>query len=350
MPRRRIRPGSIMRRYGVNSVFAFAVNITFIAGMLLMMPACMPTYPKETLSQTVKAVCKVEYGMDVDVTVKDSTMGIYYPMKGLLNVSLGINEEAWDEISNLVLVASRVVLSTDANIKFYCVITQDVRLPELQMVIIKHDEDVKHGMYRHISRGESFKRTLFSVNLTPQAEKERSIEKIFNKLGVADETREKVLQEFFRSSPTRLSDIGYWRGNFYLKDITMEEFLASQIANRIKIDFQGDKKLTEFYNYKSSEGNFVSEEREKFFLINFKIFDQEDVEKDIDLRLRKIQQILHITNEVVYGYKFRDFDFLLLQDQLENAKLRVSGQDVYDFNKKNLLVQDIVQAPAGYFQ
>jgi hypothetical protein len=287
--------------------------------------------------------------MDVDVTVVGSTMGLYYPMKGLLDVGLGVSKTAWDDISDLVLVASRVVLSTDADIKFYCVITQDARLPELQVVIIKYVEDVKRGMYRNISRNESYKRTLFSINLTPQARKERSIEKVFEKLNIEKATREKVMDEFFRAPPTKLSDIGYWRGRFYLKDITMQEFLAAQIANRVKIDFRTEKDLSENYDYKSAEGEFVFDKNRKHFLLQFKIADKSGAEGLMDSREEKVRQLLNIANEVVYGYKFRNFDYLEMIDQYENAKLVVDGRDVYDFNKKKMPVQEIVHAPAGYF-
>jgi hypothetical protein len=339
----------LKRSFPAKKYLILIVGMVILAGGVFYLSSCMPTYPKEKLPDTVKAVCKLEYDMDVDVVVTGSTMGIYYPMKGLLDIGLGIRKEAWDTVSNLVLVASRVVLSTDADIKFYCVITQDARLPELQVVIIKHVEDVKRGMYRNISRNESYKRTLFSINLTPQAKKERSIEKVFDKLDIEEKAREKVMDEFFRSEPTKLTDVGYWKGRFYLKDITMEEFLASQIANRIKIDFRTDPKLTEIYDYKSAEGSFVSDKGVRYFLINFKIIDKHAGDELTSPRVQKIQKLIHIANEVVYGYKFKDFDFLEMMDQYENARLRVMREDIFDFNKKKLSVQDIVQAPVNYF-
>ena len=204
-------------------------------------------------------------------------------------------------------------------------------------------------MYRNISRSESFKRTLFTINLTPQAKKERSIEKVFDKLAVEDETRQKVLDEFFRSPPTKLSDMGYWKGNFYLKEITMGEFLAAQIANRIKIDFRADKNLMKLFDYKVAEGAYTSTGGSKSFLIKFKIAPQSGAGDAASLREKKIREIVHIANKVVYGYKFKKFDFLVLEDQLENAKLKVSEKDVYNFGKKRLSVRDIVQAPVGYF-
>ncbi len=312
------------------------------------MSACVPTYPKEQLPEMVKKICKIEYDMDVEVAVDGSTISIYHPMEGLLDANMGISEDAWDQISNLILIASRVVLSTDADIKFYCVITQDARLPELQVVIIKYVEDVKRSMYRNISRGESFKRTLFSINLTPQAKKERTIEKVFNKLGVDEDTRQKVLEEFFRSPPVKLSDFGYWRGKFYIRDITLEEFLADQISNRIKLDFRSDKNLSEKFKYKTSEGLFVSTEVGNAFIVKFKISDQSD-DEEIKLREEKIGKILKIVNTVVYGYKFKNFSFLEMEDQLENVKLRVSMDNVYELERKHLEVKEVVRAPSGYF-
>ncbi len=336
----------IFKKYYLGIGFVAAIILTCAAFIL---SSCTPTYPKEKLPEAIKNVCEIEYGMKVDVSVMDSTVGIYYPMEGLLDVGLGISKDAWDQISNLILVASRVVLSTDADVKFYCVITQDVRLPELQVVIIKYVEDVKHGMYRNISRSESFKRTLFSVNLTPQAKKERTVEKIFENLGVEDDTREKVLDEFFRSPPTKLSDIGYWKGHFYLKSITLGEFLAAQMASRIKIDFRQDEKLMEFFQYKSSEGEYMKDPEGEFFLLKFKIADQRASDGIIEMRKKKVQEILRIANEVVRGYKFQNFKFLKMEDQLENVDMFVGEEDIYDFDKEKLSIENIVQTSGNYF-
>lgn len=285
--------------------------------------------------------------MKADVVVEGSTMGIFHPMEGLLDTNMGISKEAWDKISNLILIASRVVLSTDADIKFYCVITQDARMPELQVVIIKYVNDIKLGMYQNISRGEAFKRTLFSINLTPQARKERSVETIFSRIGVGDDVKEKVLDEFFRSAPTKLSDIGYWKGQFYLKDVTMPEFLASQIANRIKIDFRSEKPFMSDYSYKSAEGLYGTGLDAKYFLINFRI---DEVGSDTgELKTLKIRKLLEITSEVVSGYRFEDFNFVIMNDQAEDVRLRVERKDVYGYNPKRTPPYDIVQAPKGYF-
>ncbi|MBF0253367.1 MAG: hypothetical protein HQL29_06070 [Candidatus Omnitrophica bacterium] len=316
----------------------------------LHMTSCMPSYPKEKLPEMIKEIFRIEYKMDVDVAIEGGTLGIYHPMEGLLDVNMSISTEAWDQISNLILVASRVVLSTDADIKFYCVIAQDVRLPELQVVIIKYVDDVKHGMYRSIGRDESFKRTLFNINLTPQAKKERSVESIFDKLGLEEDVRESVLKEFFRSPPTKISDIGFWRGTFFLKEIMLPEFLAEQISNRIKLDFREEQTLGSTFSFQSSEGYFEKDvTNENFFDIRFKIFDKVIPIKSIEAREEKIEKILTIVNAVVDGYKFFEFDHVEIQDQIVDAKLVVSKENIINFNSKSTSLKDVVETSKPYF-
>ena len=335
----------------LNKKSAFALCIVAISACALVfgITACDPSYPKEKLDQAVKDVCKNEYDMNVDVSIAGETMGIYYPMEGLLDATLNISEDAWDRITNLLQVASRVVLSTDANIKFYCIIAQDVRLPELQVVIIKYVDDVKRGMFRSISRDESLKRTLFSINLTPQAEKEKSVEKVFEKLGVEQNTAENVLEEFFRSPPAKLKDVGYWKGHFYLKDVSLPEFLAAQAASRIKLGFRSEEELKGKFDFRVSEGEYSERMGIKTFILKFKIDEKGPRAKVGILRREKIENIIDIFGYMMKGYKFKDYDIVILDDQLENAILRIKEKDIDSFDKKEMDIENIVIAPSGYF-
>lgn len=310
---------------------------------------CGPTYPEEHLPEAVKQVCKDEYGLEVDVARAGGTLGIYYPMEELLDVTFGIREEAWESINNLILIASRVVLSTDADIRFYTIIAQDVRLPEIQVVIIKYVDDVKRAMYRAISRDESFRRTLFSNNLTPQAEKERSVERVFDSMQVDDTTRDAIMNEFFRTQPTSLRDIGYWRGRFYLKDITMEEFLAEQMANRVKIKFLRDDTLPSQFRFGSAEGDFVDHREERDFVIDFEIADLTDKGTPGSRRMQKVERILTVAGDVISGYGYEQFDRVVLNDRLDNARITAHRQDILDLSHGVISVEEAVKAPLGYF-
>jgi len=67
------------------------------------------------------------------------------------------------------------------------------------------------------------------------------------------------------------------------------------------------------------------------------------------LKELKIQKLLEITSEVVYGYKYKDFNFVVMNDRVANASLRVRQEDVYEYILKKTELKDIVQAPKGYF-
>lgn len=322
-----------------------------LAGFLFFsLCGCEPTYPKEELPEAVQELCKREYDLDVEVERAGGTLGIFYPKEDLLNASFAINEDGWSDINSLLLIASRVLLSTDAEVKFYCVIAQDARVPEMQVVIIKYVEDVKRAMYRAISRDESFRRTILSHNLTPQAQKERSVEEVFANMDLDEETREAILDDFFRTKPATLRDIGYWRGSFYLKDITMEEFLVEQMANRIKLRFLRDRELSELFRFRASTGEFHKEGETAFFGISFDIMEEPGTEVSGRLREMKIREILTELSHVFYGYKFDGFDYLVLDDRIAGAELLIRADDAYDFHKDPSPVRDIVDAPEEYFQ
>lgn len=314
--------------------------------MVLFAAACGEvTYPKETLRESVIKLCKDEYNLDVDVSFVGNTLVIYLPLPNLFDITFHINKDCWEKISNILLNARRVALSTDADIKFYCVITQDVRLPEIQLVIVNYVEDIKRVLYWHISRDEYFKRTLKDLNENPQARKEKTITDVFNKMDLDKEWQEKVLNDFFRSPPSSLEGMGYWNGQFYIKDITLPEFLAQQIANRVKGRFWEKDNLKK-YGIKSVTGKFAGEYKPAFFLIGF---DTEgllfvlDPEKKMSMEREIFANIFEEAADVIYGYKFRDFNLLEIVEKSSNTKLLVPREDVYLFKEKKLPIDAILK-------
>jgi len=198
----------------------------------------MPTYPKERFKESVIKLCKKEYKIDVKVETIGKTIAIYLPLQDLLDFNFAISKKASEQINDVILSVSRAALSTDANYDFYCIIAHDIKIPEIQIVIIKSVIDVKRFMLNDISRGEYSKRMLVDIRLNPQAQKERAVKEIFEKMTLDKKWQEDVMDDFFRSEPTGLGDIGYWNEKFYVKDISFSEFLAEEIANRIKMEFR----------------------------------------------------------------------------------------------------------------
>lgn len=312
--------------------------------LFLNLSGCGPTYPKEKITESVIELCKEEYNIDVKVNVIGKTLAIYIPLPSLFDITLSINDEAQEMIQNVVLSASRVVLSTDAGIEFYCVIAQDVRLPEIQIIVIKYVDDVKRAFFSDISRDEYFKRSIFDMNINPQSRKEKSIKNIFKKYDVSPEWEEKVLDEFFRSQPVELEDFGYWQDRFYIKEITLAEFLAEAMAYRIKMRFREDKELLRKFMTKEVSGQYIEISDKRFFILYFDImanemlkvlgekYDEKTVFKNIFMEI----------SDCLYGYKFMDFDVVRIFDRNSPSKLFVSKEDIYAFKKRQLGIDAIL--------
>ena len=304
------------------------------------------TYPKEKLAESVKELCKSEFNVAIDVKFVGNTLAIHLPVTNLFDLTLSISKNAQDKIQDVLLGASRVALSTDADLKFYCVIAQDERLPEIQLIIIKYVDDVKRAYLQDISRGEYFKRTIIDINENPQAKKEQEIIKVFDKMKLNKEWQDRVLDDFFRSEPNSLKGIGYWQDKFYVKNITIEEFLAEQIAARIKIRFREKEELQK-YAIKSVTGKFKKEENQKIFAITFKsesLLFVVDLETRYGLEKEIFENIYEVASNVIYGYKFRDFNFISIEEENFKDTLITPQEDVYLFKQKKLGINNILNA------
>ena len=321
------------------------ILLASLLAILLCAPGCEnATYPREKLAEAVKEMCREEYKIEVDVAIENNTLAIYLPVVNLFDLTLNLSENAQKEIQNVLFGATRAALSTDANIQFYCLIAQDVRMPEIQLVVIKYVDDIKRAYLSDISRGDYFKRTLIDINENPQAKKEQSIAQVFEKIKLNKEMQDKVMEDFFRAPPSSLEGIGYWQNEFYIKNITLEEFLAQQIATRVKGRFREEEALKK-YTIRSVTGKFVSENGTNFFLVNFTsdsllfVVDPEERKAAVN---EMFEGIFQEASDVIYSYKFQDFDFLKIAENNFKDELMVSKDDIYLFKKRKLDIGNIL--------
>jgi len=317
----------------------------FVFLLIVSISGCSPTYPKERIEGEIIKLCNEEYGVDIKAKLIGNTLAIYIPLPSLLNVTLGMNKDAQEMIQDVLLSTSRIVLSTDARIEFYCVIAQDVKMPELQVIVMKYVDDVKRAFFYDISRGEYFKRTLFDININPQSRKEQTIKDIFKKHELDPKWEEKVLEDFFRSMPVALRDFGYWNDTFFVKDIALSEFIAEQMAYRIKLRFREDKSLAKKFYVKAVNGMYNDKVQEPFFYIDFDIKMNEILKvlgEDVDKQLL-FENIFAEIAETIYGYKFMDFEIVKIIDKNSQDKLFVTREDLYAYKKKKLSIHSIAE-------
>ena len=304
---------------------------------------CAPTYPKEKFKESIARVCKNEYNIDVKVDTSGKTIAIYLPLQDLIDFTFAITKPASEKINNVILSVSRVALSSDANYDFYCIIAHDIRIPEIQIVIIKSVDDVKRFLLNDISRGEYSKRMLIDIRLNPQSQKEHAIKEVFEKMGLDRKWQDQVMNDFFRAEPAALGDIGYWNNRFYVKDITLPEFLAEEIASRVRLDSREDRHAMEAFFIKSSKGTYISKPSNKYF--RFEILTEPKEPKDADLKevsLKAMQFITKIASDVLHSYRFDDFEYIEIMNQADAKTLRIAKDKLELFRKKKMSFGDVI--------
>ncbi len=304
---------------------------------------CGPTYPKEGLKESIVKVCKKEYKLDVKVEVIGKTVAIYCALQDLWDLTFAMTKKASEELNDVILSVSRVTLSTDSDVEFYVVIAHDVRLPEIQIIIVKRVEDVKRFMLNDISRGEFSKRMLIDKRINPQAKKEHDIKQVFEKMGLDKKWQDAVMNDFFRAQPAALGDIGYWNDRFYVKDIQMPEFLVEQIAGRVRMEFFENKDLAAAVLVKSAKGNCINKDAKRYFEISVL---GEPKSPGGTLRPDEISNIilketLKIAAHVIHGYGFTDVDYIIIVDEANSKSLKVAIADAEKFRKKKMSFDEI---------
>jgi len=320
------------------------LRLCFLILLAAGLAGCGPTYPKEKLADAVVGVCKKEYHIDVKSKLVGKTLAIYLPLTNLLDPNFGISEKALDTIQDVIMSASRVALSSDAGVQFYCIIAQDVKLPELQVVIIRYIEDIKRLILMDVSRGESVKRMLWDMNINPQAKKEEEIREIFKKHSLNPDYEEQILNDFFRSRPVTLKDFGYWQGRFYVRDITLPEFLAEQMIYRIKLRFKENKEMLEKFYVRKLTADYNEEEDSGVFKVNFDVkVDEVLYSLGQETGVRELfGDIFEEVSDCLYDYQFKAFGSVDVNDINSKDRLTVTRDEIYAFKKHRLALSAIM--------
>src|SRR5689334_14755097 len=101
------------------------------AAPLILLSACSireASYTKPRLVESVKELCKKEYNLDVDSRLVGRTLYVSCVLDGLVGHDLGLQGETLDKLEGAMLSATRVALSTDAEVNFLLLKARDSRL------------------------------------------------------------------------------------------------------------------------------------------------------------------------------------------------------------------------------
>lgn len=148
------------------------------------------------------------------------------------------------------------------------------------------------------------------------------------------EIRQRNLAETFG----QYQDMGYiGMDGLPKKDLDEGWFLSQQIARRIKMLFEEDKRLKEKFTAQISEGLIDN----KIFRFTFSITSDQPLENDNEIILSRI---LKFVARILYRYSFEDFEGVELTNigMPEKEKVYLSKQDLEKFRRGRLSLKDII--------
>ena len=158
-----------------------------------------PTYPKEHVLESLQQLLTSEH-LHPTLRFIDHTLAVQVAYPGALTqsdhqVSIG---PSFDDVSRKVLTAlHRVLLSSDAEVRFYVLLLSDPAIPGAYVTLVRYMDDVRRANANMLDTPEMFARTIFELNTV--------------------------------GPPTPLTIDQY-----VPRDIRLEEFLSWQLARRIQ--------------------------------------------------------------------------------------------------------------------
>jgi len=187
----------------------------------LALTGCRATYSADNIKQAITAICEKEYGVEVGVLTNDKTIGAVLQADELLQNDLTLSDRALQKIEHAMLTVSRVTLSSELHYDFFVIIARDAKTG-LQVSFVRYLKDIRRLLTDDISRNEYFQRMLIEVEALPGGTNATSVR---------------------------------------MKDYRLGDFLASQIAERMRQQLEQNVVVARLFKLEDVEGEYVSVRR-----------------------------------------------------------------------------------------
>jgi hypothetical protein len=268
--------------------------------------AVEPSFPGSQIEEKIKSICKELYGLDVLSQNAGGTIGAMLYLDSMLDeAGTQIPKDIHVKLGNLTSVVSRVALSTDQDINFIVVGIRG-RSEGIELLIIRNIYDIKKAQTEALSITESMKRTVF------------------------------------KQSRYDVKDV---KGEvFELKDLSLEDFVIQQILQRVRY---ADDGKTEKKDDDEEEAPAPEAPQELFDGRHIEtsegiVFDLSLLSFDTNNSLSKLQQMLIDSKDVFEGYKFKDYDKLIVRDLLNGRKVELDRQTMDMYISKQITIESIM--------
>lgn len=246
-----------------------------IACVLTLQASCSsgPTFHEETLTESLHDLLLKESIDPISIKYIDHTLAVqveYADTLAQIDDSLGIGP-GFDELGRKVLSAiHRILLSTDADIRFYVLLVSDPQYPGAYLTMVRYAEDIRKAYANLFDSKEMFLRTIFDLDIVG-------------------------------TNPLTIDQ-------YVPRDITLEEFLSWQLARRIQ------NKLTEEMQEKgvATVGRCGGEFENGVFAFTLNVTPANKGKLDEDTLQSIFETSTTVIAKVLSSYNFEDFDAVKL--------------------------------------
>lgn len=273
----------------------FGAVATAAAVFLLAACSVKATFPSSTITDSIQKICKDVYNLDVTARISGHTIGVLLSVKHLVDEAGGVDQELVKKtLGDLVLTVTRVALSTDHDVQFVVVVVRGGEdLNEIR--ITRNVVDIKKSQTDALSTEEAMSRTLWDQNK-------------------------------YQPDP---ADPGY----FPLQDLNMEAFLARQVVQRAR--FAAPPKESEhFLPTELYDGRFLSSGKRTF---EFSVVSFETSRPEVN-----VLKLLRIVVEVFKGYKFKEFDQVVIKDLLSRKMLVIDRDNFLKYANRKMKDEEVM--------
>jgi hypothetical protein len=264
-----------LKRYSKNSASPVPPFLSLIL-LTLVFSGCSgeipPTYKEKDIPSVIQKICKDEFNLDTTSTIAGKTLWVYAPISKMIHKDYEttkgklFDDKMSDQLRNVMISIGRVLISADHAPDFFCLVISDIGERGLDYSLVANAEDIKKSYAGFLPWTEINKRYVEKLESAPQA------------LG---DTTGAHIQAF---------------------DITLKDFIAAQIAQRIENRFRQED-FKSLYNVKGVSAQFTSDT----LVINANIETQEVrlINPGDDNITRESQKIIAM---VTRYYEFRDYE------------------------------------------
>lgn len=214
----------ILHRLKQKLSFSFSLSakiLFFVIFPAMLLSGCGSTYPDDKIIESIRKICHDEYGIDnVEIKIKDKTLGVYLPLDKLFSEELEemlaagdvkdissllkISPDALEKVEDVLFSTSRVVLSTNKPLDFYVLKAVDAKLTGITLVLIGYVQDIRRVRFWDISRDEYRKRIYHDLQINQTVIWRRPVDGLLENLGKVG--NQELLDQYFLPG-TRPEDI-----------------------------------------------------------------------------------------------------------------------------------------------